>query len=222
MNWPPVFSETGRVVACRLSSLRSQKECVGIDGRRGEEFERVGPPSLSRDGKQVAYRAQEHLRSFVVVDGRRGPAFDYVTDPVISGDGTSVAYGARESGQGWVMVLGELRVSVPDQPVLFRGPDAFGYWHSEASGSGTSRVRVTVNGTTGAWFSLVGTPTIGPDGKTVAYAADDGPRRYIVIGDRKVAVEGRETDPVFSPDGRNVGYGARLGREIWWKVLDAY
>lgn len=91
-----------------------------------------------------------------------------------------------------------------------------GYSHD----AGDSRVRVVVDGRPGELFTVVGLPVFSPDGRTVAYAADDGKTQYVVIGASKVQVSGRASDPVFSPDGRKVGYGARIGREVRWNVLD--
>jgi len=43
ITWPLIFSAEGSVVASRLSSTKTSRGCVGVDGRRGEEFDRVGP-----------------------------------------------------------------------------------------------------------------------------------------------------------------------------------
>jgi hypothetical protein len=222
VSWPPCFSEAGSVVAWRLTSSKSRGECIGVDGRRGEEFERVGPPVLSRDGRRVAYRAHRGDRCFVVVDGERGPDCELMGDPAMSADGKVVAYGARRAGR-WELVVGGSRTPIEHQPqFVFLSPDgrSAGYWHFESPGGGASRVRVVVNGESGGAFTLVGSPVFSPDGKRVAYAADEGGRQYIVVGDRRVEVFGRESDPVFSRDGLKVGYGTRIGLEIWWKVLD--
>jgi len=80
---------------------------------------------------------------------------------------------------------------------------------------------VVVNGKEGEPFAIVGRVSFSPDGRRVTYAADDGEKQSIVIGEEKREVSGRLGDPVFSPDGRKVGYGARIGRELWWKVLEA-
>ncbi len=222
VRWPLCFSEAGGVVACRLTSSTSERGCIAVDGRRGEEFDRVGPPVLSRDGKHVAYRAHRGDRCFVVVDGERGPDFELMSDPAISADGRVVAYGARQAGR-WCLVVGDARTPIDHQPCLvFVGPDgrSAGYCRFESPGGGASRVRVVVDGKSSEGFSIVGLPVFSPDGRTVAYAGDQGGRQYVVVGDRKIEVSGRESDPVFSRDGRKVGYGARIGREIWWKVLD--
>ena len=218
VRWPLCFSEAGGVVACVLTSQKTQKGCIAVDGRRGEEFDRVGPPVLSRDGAHVAYRAQTGDRSFVVVDGRRGPAFDFMSDPAISADGRVVAYGVGEDGR-WSLCVGDRRTPVDHQPsYVFLSADgrSVGVWHD----AGEGKVRVTVDGRPHPPFARVGLPVFSPDGRTVTYAADDGRKEYVVIGDRPIEVAGRVGDPVFSPDGRKVGYGARIGNELWWKVLN--
>ncbi len=222
VSWPLCFSEAGGVVACRLTSRTSGRGCIAVDGRRGEEFDQVGPPVLSRDGRRVAYRAHQGDRCFVVVDGERGPDFELMSDPAMSADGKVVAYGARRAGR-WELVAGPTRTPIEHQPhFVFVSPQgqSVGYWYFESQGGGASRVRVVVDGKPCEPFDLVGCPVFHPGGGVVAYAADDGGRQYVVVGDRKVEVIGRESDPVFSRDGRKVGYGARIGREIWWKVLD--
>ena len=221
VSWPPVWSADGSAMACRLTSRAIQKECVAVDGRRGEEFDRVGMPALSRDGKRVAYRAHQGERSFVVVGLRRGPEVELMTDPAISADGRVVAYAARLDGRWRILVDGR-EIAVEAQPShVFLSDDGRSVgWQAGTGSDGAAKVRVVVNGIAGAPFTLVGRPVFSPDGRRVAYAADDGTKQYIVIDDAKVEVSGRLSDPAFSPDGKQVGYGARAGRELWWKVLD--
>lgn len=222
VSWPLCMSDDGTVIACRLTSVETRKGCIAVEGRNGEEFDRVGPPALSADGKHVAYRAHQGDRCFAVVGKQRGPEVDLMTDPAISADGAVVAYAARRGGC-WSLVVNGRESDLDRQPAhVFLSADgrSVGYWHFESGAAGSSRVQVVVNGKAGPSFTMVGSPVFSPDGQTVTYAADEGEQQYIVIGDRKVPVSGRASDPVFSPDGRKVGYGARLGREIWWKVLD--
>jgi hypothetical protein len=218
VSWPLCFSEERAGIACRLTSRKTQKCCIAVDGRRGAEFDRVGPPVLSRDGTHVAYRAQAGDRSFVVIDGERGPDCEFMSDPAISADGTVVAYGVKQDGR-WSLSVGARRTPIDHQPsYVFLSSDgrSVGYRHD----AGGSKLRVVVDGKPQEAFSMVGLPVFSPDGKTVTYAADDGDKQYIVIGDLKVEVSGRVGDPVFSPDGRKVGYGARIGHELRWIVLD--
>jgi hypothetical protein len=218
VNWPPVFSEEGAVLACRLTSRRTGRDCIAVDGRRGEEFDRVGAPSLSRDGRHVAYRAHLGDRCFAVTDGKRGPEAEFMTDPAISEDGRVTAYAARRDGR-WVLVAGARETALDVQPAavfLSRDGRAVGYWYLHES---RARVVVVDRGP-GESFSVVGPPAFSPDGATVAYLAQDGDREFIVVGSAKVPVSGRAGDPVFSPDGSRVGYGVRVDREVWWKVVD--
>jgi len=222
LSWPLTLSEDESVVACRATSQKTQKTCIVVDGRRGEEFDRVGPPALSRDGKRVAYRVQLGERCFVVVGNERGPDGELMSDPAISADGNVVAYAARREGR-WRLVVGTKETPLDHQPsVVFLSADgrSVGYWYMESGASGISRIRVVVDGKAGEPFDLVTRPVFSPDGRRVTYGADDGKKQFVVIGDRKIEVVGRAGDPVFSPDGRKVGYGARIGREIWWKILD--
>jgi hypothetical protein len=218
-----VFSGDDSVVAFRLTSLKTAKARVGVDGRPGEEFDQVGAPVLSRDGTRVAYRAQLGNRCFAVLGTQRGPDVEFMTDPALSADGTVLAYAARRNGR-WFLRVGERETALDVAPAfVFLSEDGkdVGYGHAE-SAEGRSRTRVVVAGRTpGAYFDLVGRPVFSPDGRSIAYAADLGEARDVVIDDRRVPVDGRASDPVFSPDGTKVGCGVRVGREIRWKVLDA-
>lgn len=219
VGWPLALSRDGGTVACTLEHLKTRRACVGIDGRRGEEFDRVGTPALSSDGKTLAYRAQEGPACFAVVNGRKGPAFDQMIDPVVSEDGSTVAYAAARAGR-WSLRVGDRESPLPERPFqLFISRDgaSVGYVLLEPGAGRTARV--VAHGLRGDAFSVVGRPRFSPDGKTFAYAADDGYDQSLVVRRRRIPVAGRITDPVFSPDGRRVGYGARIGRELWWKVV---
>jgi len=222
VSWPPIWSRDGSAMACRLTSRSTSKECVVLNDRRGEEFDRVGSPALSRDGKRLAYRAHLGERCFVVVDGRRGPEAEYMSDPAVSADGSVVAYAARRDGR-WRLIVGERETELEGPPTtVFLSADGRSVgWQKKAGSDGSAKVRVVVNGKAGEPFPLVGRAVFSPDGRRVTYAADEGDKQYVVIGEEKREVSGRLGDPVFSPDGRKVGYGARIDRELWWKVLEA-
>jgi Tol biopolymer transport system component len=222
VSWPPVWSGDSSTIACRLTSRAGSTECVALDGKRGEEFDRVGSPALSRNGNRVAYRAQRGSRSFLVVGAERGPEVEFMSDPALSADGRVAAVALRRDGRWTIQADGrEIPVEGPPSHV-FLSPDGRSVgWVASSGTDGHAKVRVVVDGKAGEPFALVGKPVFAPDGRRVTYAADDGEKQYVVIGDAKVEVSGRLSDPVFSPDGTKVGYGALIGGELWWKVLEA-
>jgi hypothetical protein len=222
VGWPLAMTEDARVLACQLTDATSGKACVAVDGRPGEAFDAVGSPVLSRDGRVVAYRAQLGDSHFVVVGARRERTFEFVKDPALSPDGACVAYAGSRAGRWFLVVDGDER-AVAHEPVdVFVGPDRrfVGWTYLEPTAGGGSVARVVVGERTSEPFDLVGRPLFSPDGSKVAYVAEHAGRAYIVVDDRRVEVRGRPSDPVFGRDGRQLGFGARVDRELWWNVVD--
>jgi len=56
--------------------------------------------------------------------------------------------------------------------------------------------------------------------KVMAYAAPRCGKWLIVVDDQPGPEFDEVAAPVFSPDGNQVTYGARKGRELWRKVFD--
>src|SRR5688572_17289145 len=83
--WPLSFSGDGQVVAYAMAHLKERKARIVVDGREGPLFASVGLPSLSRDGRVVAYRAERNDEYFIRIRDRDEPACDFVTDPAVSG-----------------------------------------------------------------------------------------------------------------------------------------
>lgn len=221
VDWPLAMTDDASVVAYRLNDATSGKACVAVNGRRGKSFDAVGNPVLSEDGKVVAYRAQIGNTHCVVSNDTQGAAYDFVKGPALSPDGRSVAYAAAR-GHQWYLVTGTTEHALDVEPTsVFIGSDSrfAGWTYPEALPGGGSRTRVATAAGPGEAFDLVGRPCFSPDGSEVAYFAERGDKSYIVVGARELQVEGQPGDPVFGADGRRVGYGARVGRELWWTEL---
>ena len=162
---------------------------------------------FSPDGSLVAYPAWKEGKWCVVVspvgkpDGEKeGRRYDSVSSPVFSPDGSKIVYPAMKDGK-WFLVI-----SPADNPAVVKECPA---------------------------YDMVVTPIFSPDGSRLVYRArrfgsspqGEKAERFIVVGDAvtgEVIKEGPVCDevwqPVISADGKYVCYGARIGRELWWKV----
>lgn len=59
-----------------------------------------------------------------------------------------------------------------------------------------------------------------PDGRRFAYVACDNGDWIVVCGDQRSERFDIVRDPVFRRHGKKVAFGARKGRELWWKVME--
>jgi len=167
----------------------------------------------------VSYRAEEtNGREFLIANGKRiSESFESVTDPALSRDGRVVAYAFE--GSTYVLVVGDKKIPIPEFPrtvFLSRNAEAWGYITARTLQTGRSVV--TAGGRSEA-FEEIGSPEFDPSARRVAFFARNTDNCFIVIGDRKYPAAGLVDGPFWSDDGKQVGYGALLGREIWWKVI---
>jgi hypothetical protein len=226
----PVFSRAGDRVA--FSARRGDNWFVVVDGVEGPPFIGVGESltaaTFSEDGRHVAYVAnlerQVGGRAMVVRDGASGDAWDDVRDLTFSADGTHLAFEAERGHDHLVVVDGEPGPAFADVGSLRFGEHGTIYY--EARGD---RAWCIVQGTTPSCFDDVGVPgmiagddplnfTLDPTGRHVAFrAAKDGHWMIVVDGAENPAAD-ELWPPIFSADGTQVGYGARIGDELWWKV----
>jgi hypothetical protein len=65
-------------------------------------------------------------------------------------------------------------------------------------------------------FDEILDPEFSPDGKRLAFGARRGPQWFVVIDGLPFPAPGMISGPIWSEDGAQVGYGALLGREVWW------
>jgi serine/threonine-protein kinase len=71
-------------------------------------------------------------------------------------------------------------------------------------------------------------PALSPDGRRVAVQSSEGPRDHIFVYElgtdllRRVTLEGSESRPLWSPDGKRLTYAARRNEErhIFWQPID--
>lgn len=179
--------------------------------------------------------------------GSPGVAYDEVGLPAVSADGRHIAYGAKNLPKGMRGRTAYLVIdSLPEQlnKNQWIGNAFDPYVPSHAPGSNLSYLQVGTfalqSATPGTSVVFVGehayfghrdnlflrlasarrlalTPlTFSPDGKTIAYTKWTEVR----VGDKKSDRFDWTGPPVFSADGTKIAFGARKGRELWWKVME--
>lgn len=224
--WPITVSGDGQRVAWRFSNGESnpaaRKDWVIVDGREHPPVEIAGRPWMSRDGNVVAWWFIRGDASFIRIGDREEGPFDGITEPAVSPDGSTVAYAGKRDNS-WFLKVNDKVTPLPGKPhLVFLSPNGreVGWVEMQLLPGGASKMRVVAFGKTGELFGLIGTPVFSPTEPLVAYGAEEDRQRYVIIGDRKFATPDRIADPVFSLDGRRVGYGALIGQDLWWKVLE--
>jgi len=189
-----VFSPDGKTAAYR--ALRGKKYCVVVGGRKGEDFDYVGRPAFSRDGKQVAYEAKvgppENRKSRVIVGDRalKGD-YEFVVGPTFTPDG-KVLYAANRGG------------TFADKPIdgLATTPPAGGTWIIGVGDELRDAVRDAEQ--------IRGGLMVAPDGKTLVYIARIAGQECVVLGERPGPFFASIGRIGFSPGGKAIVYVAEL------------
>ncbi len=166
-------------------------------------FEWIGEVRL---GKRLAYVAERAGKFMIVVDGEPGPAWDRVSAPAVDENG-AVAYGAMRGGE-WFLVHGD------------RETPAGGAIVAVFASQGRAGCVLEGPSIRGRRYEWIGWPAFTPGGRLV-YFASRGTTKLLVVEDREIPLgDWTVWDPVISPDGRRIGFGARIGRELTWKEMD--
>lgn len=223
------MSDDGKTVA--YVAQEGEKQVVVVNGKKGPARDTIHSVHvvdehgahddclvLSADGKTVAYAARNSGKATVFVGEHEGEAFDWTGFPVLSQDGSVFAYPAKRGGEALV-VTG----SAP-------GPTASGVSDLYVSADGRTVAYVLEkDGTRGLVVGGAAIPALGPvqrllfaKGATPVYTMsvpNQYPKLQVIVG----AEPGPIVDSVLgwrtTPDGKQMGYGALIGKEIWWKVV---
>ena len=220
-HFPVYLSGDGNVLAYLWRNPTTKESCVVVDGKESPPFQIAGPPSLSRDGRVVAHLFTRDDESYIRQGDREEGPFDWASHPVVSRDGSTMAYAFGKNGN-WLSVGGKKTPLVGNVHSLFISSNGkeVGLLDRVNLPEGGYKTRAVAFGKTGETFSTITGPVFSPTRPLIAYGATQERQKYVVIGDTKHETPNRVGEVVFSPDGRKVGYGARIGRELWWKVID--
>lgn len=189
------------------SSGRMPGTLVHVDKKRyGKNYHAAAKPVFSPDGRHIAYEVQRNGICGTGFDGEEDAetSFDSVSKAVFSPDGKRIAFVGREgTGSG-------------DDPRPI-GEDVDGKQRATIvlrDAKKDARIE------TGAAFVAIRDLTFGPGGEQIAFRALDADGWRMIVGDATSEPFDELGPPHFSDDGARVAFGARKGRELWWKVLE--
>jgi hypothetical protein len=173
-----------------------------VDGKIVRSWGDRGEPVFSPDGRRAAIVVHEDLRDHVVIDGIRGEPFDYIFDLAFTPDGRHVVY----AGVNEIDPLSWDFHMVLDGKRVLSNLAEFQTIELKECGNSVLAHR-------GQFFA------ISPDGRRIACIVREGRKDILVVDGRRGEPCDMIWPPRFTPDGSHVTYGARLGRELWQKVM---
>ncbi len=205
----PTFSPDGRYVF--FDSYREGTFAIWRRSLGGHLMERLTSgagserwPSLSRDGRRIAYASAVEEHSLVLKDPESGersvlPETRMIDQPVPAPDGRTVVFVTQVAGEPtcWLGQVAAGRLEGPPHRVIDRP----------------------------AWCA---NPQVSPDGRWLTFTSIENGQRDLWaaplaggIGQRLTDDPGNDLDPVWSPDGTRVAFGSeRSGTtEIWTGVF---
>ncbi|BCG48656.1 hypothetical protein GEOBRER4_n3552 [Citrifermentans bremense] len=195
----------------------------GLTEKPGGWYDEILAAKLSEGGEHLAYLARRGKSTVLVKDGAEMPVspVETVFDLVVAKNGRTL-YTAMLKEKVAAFVDGKQAEKVYDEisGVSF-SPD--GTLHAYAATSGQNAF-VVVNGVEGPKYDKVVSPRFTPDGSRLVYRARKAGERFAVTADPKGQTIKEHPhyeavwDLAFSPDGKSVGYGVKIGQEFWWKV----
>lgn len=193
----------------------------------GEWYDEISVLDLSEGGIQSAYLARKGSRQLLVKNGKAQsvPNAGIPLQMVVSNSGRAMYIGVV--GQDVLVFLDGLQVGdkVNGADSLSFSPDGA---HYAFIANYQNHDRMFVDGVAQSQFDKIVDARFSPDSKSLMYRARQNNKRFMVVADAKGnnPVEHQHYDAVwggvFLPEASSVGYGVRVGRELWWKVEKLY
>jgi len=229
----PILSGDGTTTVQIVTNRKEEWAALSINGKLGKHYKGfIGyPPAVSSSGKAIAFAwSTPDYDAYCVVDELLSAKYEDVLAPALSADGKVVAYvgGMLNPADKYFLHVDDKKTAIDGVPKsLFMSPDgkAVGLVIKEKSGNNFKpeewTQRVVVDGKRSSEYRSILNAVFDSSGKKVAFRASDENRNpIVVVSDRAYPAPGIVFGPMFSKDGKSVGYGARLNRELWWKVID--
>jgi hypothetical protein len=171
----------------------------------GAERDNASSPALSPNGKQVAYVATKGGLAGVAIDEGKRASLSHSAVPslVWRPDGKELACVHCDGGSAQPGLM-----SVSGEPVWKGGK--WGVARVESNGKEAAEGRT--------WAEIADL-TYSADGARLAFAARGDGGWRIVCGALESEAFDEVGEPRFAADGKSIGFGARVERELYWKVL---
>ncbi len=179
---------------------------VTDDGTTGTAYDSASMPVFSPNGKLIAFKVLKGGRMGIAIgdDDEVEPEYDFIFSPVFGPKSKRIAYVVTEGAP-----MQDFWKMLPQGEVNLSGGTSFVIQHGV---KGKRKV------TRGADWDSVKFVTFSPDGKHLAYAAKSAEGWTIVLDEQPGEFFDAVGKPRFSEDGKQLGFGARLDRELWWKL----
>jgi Tol biopolymer transport system component len=170
----------------------------------GHGVDEASSPRISPDGKHVAWILRKGTKRGVAVDGGEGEAkYDWVKGLTYRPDAKELSFAAGTGGKA------NSALSDPEGGQAVDGAT----WKIVRRGD--SGKETALDGE----FDRVANLTWSGDGALLAFAGHGADGWHIVCGSARSEPYDEVGPPRFSADGKQIAFGARSKRELWWKVL---
>jgi len=204
----------------------------GCSEKEGRWYEKIGNFNLSNAGGYVAFFGERQGKHYLVSGVNEWPCTDYkmLFDIAVSDTGSVLYTGAIVesiilSKDGKVITdrkesVDDLNFSNDSNHYLFvagpcpliprEKPIEFAY--------------LVVDGHESKKYDKIVGPRFSADNTHIVFRARAEGKRFVAVADKtgKILQEHPPYEAVwdykFSPDGKYVGYGVKIGQELWWKV----
>jgi len=237
----PVYNHTSSILFTPDSkhliyvAKRGDKKFVVFDEEEYQAYDKVWCPEISSDGQHLAYQAKKERHRFVVLNGKEGQKYESVGPPEFSPNSKHLAYYVvKKDGKEIVVfdgIEGKAYNKISDF-IFSSDSEHFAYIGINGSQNFGKRFIVR-DGKESEGYDFANSLTFSPNSKNLAYKVNqggeydyfgrfikEGGKWYVITNDKKHKVyDDIYGNLFFTPDSKHIGYGARIGNELWW-VMD--